>query len=594
MSNLHYQVSIQSLHSHLIQVKLSVNNPTQDGQVLSLPAWIPGSYMIRDFAKNIVNIEAKDKNNQPLNIEKLDKQRWKIQSSNGPVHVEYSVYAFDLSVRSAYVCDEYVFFNGTSLFLEAEEQTHQAISVDLIQPENAHCDTWRVATTLSAEHQALHEFGRFVAQDYQALIDHPVLMGEFDLVKFHQSGVDFELVMAGGHHTDLNRINSDLSKLCAHHINLFGEPAPVDRYLFITMLSKNGYGGLEHSSSTALLFSRDDLPSVSDTDMTEGYQNFLSLCSHELFHTWHVKRIKPAELHGASLNHEAYTEQLWIYEGFTSFYDDISLARTGVVTPTQYLRVIGENLTRLKRNAGKHKQTITESSFYAWTKFYKQDASAINNIVSYYLKGGVIAMCLDLMLREQSIRQISLDDVMRQLWTEYGKPDKPTDPQAIHRIIKSLSLDFDAFLDMALYSTEDLPIDDLLKSVGVKVNYRPRANMADKGGKAEANVSSTYFGAQVSAVDTGVKITQVLDDSPARQAGLIIGDQLISVNHWQISKNKLQGVLDATPKDTSFTLHVLRDGKLKHLDMPNVDAVEDTVFLEIDDQSKFDSWMIPS
>lgn len=594
MNNIRYQVSVGSLHAQLLDIKLQIPSPDLQGQILSLPAWIPGSYMIRDFAKNIVEISAHNSNKQPLKIRKLDKQRWQVEACDGPIELSYSVYANDLSVRSAFVCDEYVFFNGTSVFMQVEGQESQCHEVHLIRPEKSIDTKWRVATTMQEVGNPLYEFGQFRAQDYGELVDHPVLIGDFDLLTFHESGVDFELLLAGGHRTDLKRIEKDLRKICAHHISLFGYPAPVKRYLFQTMLSKNGYGGLEHRSSTALLFSRDDLPAVGEQSISEGYQNFLSLCSHELFHTWHVKRIKPIELHNAKLDQEVYTEQLWIYEGFTSFYDDISLLKAGLVSSEQYLRVLGENLTRFARNSGKSKQTITESSFYAWTKFYQQDASAINNIVSYYLKGGIIAMCLDLLIRQQSEHRLSMDDVMRALWTDYGQTQLPTPPDCIHHILKDIQIDLTDFLHAALQTTEDLPIEELLNSAGIKVNYRSRTEPSDKGGKASPNESEIHFGAMVAAMDTGVKITQIMDNSPARQAGLMLGDQLITVNGWQVCAKSIQTVLDELRDSDVFDLHLLRDGKLKVLSMPKMQKVKDTVYLEVIDESKLQQWIMPT
>lgn len=593
MSNIHYQIALESIHSHLFSIRLIIKRPDPAGQILSLPSWIPGSYMIRDFARHILNISACTEDGEHLEIKALDKQTWQIQKCGEAIEVRYQVYANDLSVRSAFICDQYAFFNGTSTFLSVENQQQENITVNLLKPTVENTDHWRVSTAMALKPGTnLYEFGDYQAANYAELIDHPVLFGQFDLIQFTKSDVDFELVLAGGHRADLARLQKDLAQVCQHHLELFEPPAPVDRYVFITMLSKDGFGGLEHRNSTALLYARDDLPSVHQPELTDGYQTFLSLCSHELFHTWHVKRIQPVELQSSPLKEEVYTEQLWIYEGFTSFYDDISLARAGLVSPDQYLRVLGENLTRLTRNAGRFKQTITESSFYAWTKFYKQDASAINNIVSYYLKGGIIALCLDIMIRRDSQGESSLDDVMRSLWHRHGKTGLATDKGVIQQILKQdLALNYDEFLEVALYSHQELPVSELLPHVGLTLHQRARKSPSDKGGKAEQNTTKCDFGALIKSLGTGVKVTQVLENSPANLAGLCVGDQLLSINQWLVSDSSLSKILDDYAQQEKVELHILRDGKLMQLRMPVKTARQDTCYLEVIDQVKLENWL---
>ena len=301
-SPIHYHVNVLSIPGHLFAVTLRVENPNKNGQILTLPAWIPGSYMIRDFAKNIVTINAQDAAGKVLDIQKIDKQTWKVPAINTALIINYQVYAFDLSVRGAYINDEIAFFNGTNMFLAVAGQTEQACGLTLQKTEQADLCHWRVATTMPThlptdmpkemptDTQDPHAFGQYLANNYQELIDHPVLLGEFDILPFSAPGVDFELILAGGHQADVKRITHDLTKICEHHIEFFADTAPINRYQFITLLTDTAFGGLEHKSSTALMYSRNDLPSLSDSNqMTDGYRVFLSLCSHEFFHTWHVK-----------------------------------------------------------------------------------------------------------------------------------------------------------------------------------------------------------------------------------------------------------------------------------------------------------------
>jgi predicted metalloprotease with PDZ domain len=592
-SPIHYHVSVSSIAGHIFDVSLRIENPDINGQILTLPAWIPGSYMIRDFAKNIITISAEDDVGQELSIQKSDKQTWKVQAVTTGLNIKYQIYAFDLSVRGAYINDEMAFFNGTNMFLAVVGQTKQPCTLTLEKPIQPHLSHWRVATTMSTQMQSKHAFGKYWANHYDELIDHPVLLGEFDILPFSVMGIEFELILAGGHQADVMRITKDLTKVCQHHIKFFADTPPVKRYQFMTLLTDNAFGGLEHMSSTALMFSRNDLPSMSDAhNMTDGYQVFLSLCSHEFFHTWHVKRIKPQELFEVTLDKEQYTEQLWIYEGFTSYYDDFSLLRCSLITQQQYLKVVGQNLTRLIRNKGRFKQTITESSFDAWTKFYKQDESAINNIVSYYNKGAILAMCLDLLIKHQTHGKHSLDDVMRYLWEQHGKLHIPTPINVVQNILKiQLNLDLHDFFEAALYSTEELPFCELLNKFGVKCHFSPKENLDDKGGVITTSPIKIDFGAQIKAREIGIQIVQVTEKSAAYESGLQVGDVLIAIDKWVVSKENLIAQLNFLVIGQSVQLYVLRDKKLKQLTFIAAVAHNDSIALEVIDQALCNRWL---
>ena len=590
---IHYQVNVSSIAGHVFDVSLRIENPDKNGQVLTLPAWIPGSYMIRDFAKNLIKISAKDDMGTNINIQKLDKQTWQAQAVSTTLTIEYQIYAFDLSVRGAYINDEMAFLNGTNMFLEVVGQTDQPCRLTLQKPLQPELSHWKVATTMPTEMQDTHAFGEYRASHYEELIDHPVLMGEFDILPFTASGVEFEIILAGGHQADVKRITKDLTKVCQHHIDFFADTPPIKRYQFITLLTDNAFGGLEHMSSTALMYSRNDLPSLSDAEkMTDGYRVFLSLCSHEFFHTWHVKRIKPEELFGAALDKERYTEQLWIYEGFTSYYDDFSLFRCGLITQTEYLKVVGQNLTRLLRNKGRFKQTITESSFDAWTKFYKQDESAVNNIVSYYNKGAILAMCLDLLIKSKSDGTYSLDDVMRYLWSQHGKLRIPTPVNIIQNIIETqLNLNLSDFFQSALYSTQELPFSELLAKFGIKCHFSPRENLDDKGGEITTSPIKIEFGAQIKMREIGVQILQITEQTAAYESELQVDDVLIAIDKWVVSKENLIAQLNYLSIGQKVQLSVIRDKKLKYLPFTVTAAPSDTIALKVINQLLCNDWL---
>lgn len=601
-----YKISPSSLSEHLFSV--SINVPSSESQSLhfSLPAWIPGSYMIRDFARNIHQISAKDENGAELSIVQTDKQSWEVINEGKAVQVDYLVYAFDLSVRGAYLFDEYAFFNGTSTFLEVKEMSNRPISLSITN--NQVDQNWRIACSFTsvAEHKNDEEtVYEYLCEDYQELIDHPVLLGQFEQHTFEVGETKFHLVLSGSTQTDIKKICRDLRPLCEHHMTMF-DGFPEEEYWFIALLTEDGFGGLEHRASTALMYPRFHLPmkqdfkDTSDDDWRSAdYQRFLSLCSHELFHTWHVKRNKPEVMISPDLSQEAYMEQLWIYEGFTSLYDDLSLARSKLITHERYAQILAENLTRLIRTQGRHSQTVTESSFNAWTKFYKQDAGSHNHIVSYYNKGAIVALLLDITLRDLSAGKYCLDNVMQILWRDYGSKNIGTHDHVIHDICKAhFDIDISAFLDIAIYSTIDLPYSQMLSSIGLKLHYRSRSGLKDLGGTPADKVALSGFGASYQDKDSGVILQSVQDGSPASRAGLQIGDILIAIDKWQVSSTTLQSILDSYASDINtaaensmVTLTYLRQGRLIHSSMRVEAAILDTVYFSIEDASKFERWI---
>ncbi|MBD3584546.1 M61 family metallopeptidase [Salinimonas sp. HHU 13199] len=580
----HYELSVASKQKHIFSVTLHVPASEQDTITLTLPAWIPGSYMIRDFARHILSIDAHTASGEPRKIEKRNKQTWVIDSQKQAITVSYDVFAFDLSVRSAFINDQYAFCNGTSVFLQVTGMEDRPQDLTIHQPDES---DWLLETTMPAYDN------RYQASDYAELIDHPVFIGKALTKSFIVNGVEFVVLFSGQDPIDIDRICNDLVPVCEHHLSLFGEPSPVDRYVFMTLLSNEGFGGLEHRSSTALLFPRFELPLVGESAThSDGYTTFLSLCSHELFHTWHVKRIKPEVLVAPDMGKEAFTNQLWIYEGFTSFYDDLTLARTGLITPEKYLEIVGQNITRLLQSGGRHRQSAAESSFDAWTRFYKQDANSANHIVSYYTKGGIIAMGLDLLLRRQSDGKYSLDDVMRLLWERYGKEVSGTPDDVIRTLCKhELDIDVSEYLDSVVYGTDDVALETWLDDIGIQIKYRPKQGLSDKGGTPSKNTVSRFqFGANIKNAATGVTVVQVMDASPASNAGIQTNDTIIAVNDYIASETLLPRVISASEND-SVKLTVAREGRLLTLTMALEPLTDDACYFVIEDKEKLQRWL---
>jgi predicted metalloprotease with PDZ domain len=576
----HYAIRPAKPEAHLFEVTLRIAAPAPEGQRVSLPAWIPGSYMIRDFARNIVTIEAGCEG-KPVALEKRDKQTWQAAPCTGALELRYSVYAWDLSVRAAHLDTTHSYFNGTSVFLRVEGQDESPCSVELLPPQGDNYREWRVATTLPLLGAPAYRFGLYQAADYDELIDHPVEMGDFTLIEFEACGIPHAMALTGRHYADTERLRQDLTRICEYHIGLFGE-APFERYLFQAMVVGNGYGGLEHRSSTSLLCSRDDLPLQGDKSVSENYRGFLGLCSHEYFHSWNVKRIKPEGFLPYDLSQEVHTPLLWAFEGFTAYYDDISLVRCGLIPAESYLELLGQTITRVIRGSGRLKQSVSESSFDAWTKFYKQDENGPNAIVSYYTKGSLVALALDLMLRSQSGGARSLDDVMRTLWQRHGKPHQGISPERMEALISEVAgSDLGDFFDRALRGTGDLPLADLFALAGVEYRLRTAASNSDKGGKAgkENGEPPLALGVRYGSDPLGAKLLNVFDGGAAQEAGLSAGDVVVAVDGLRATQENIEKLLAWHRDKESVRLHAFRRDELMEFAVPIKQAPCDTCYL---------------
>lgn len=591
-SPVQYQLQVNSVSQHLFNVTLSINTEAHQQLNLRLPAWIPGSYMIRDFAKNIVNICAETGDKLSLSLKQKDKQSWLVSGCNERTIIRYQVYAFDLSIRAAFLDSEFGFANGTSVFLQVDEFQDSDCSI-FVTPVTA-MPEWKLYTAMEKHNVTDKGYGYYRAKSYADLIEHPLTFAKADEITFKVSGIDFSMLLVGGHNADLVRINKDLKAICQHHLKLFEKSLDIKHYMFITLLTDTDYGGLEHTHSTALLFSRQDLPSVTQKDMmTDGYRSFLGLCSHELFHTWHVKRIKPKAFLKPDLSQETYSEQLWIYEGFTSYYDDLSLLRSDIISKDSYLELLGQALTRLVRTPGRFNQTITKSSFEAWSKFYKQDENASNAIVSYYNKGAIAALCLDLKIRVESRGTYTLDSVMRFLWKHYGIGLKGTPDNVIHTVLKDgLGLNLHGFLNETIYTTEELPFESLLQDFGVKTHYRQRTNKKDLGGKSTNTEIPIVDMGFVYTVESGaLTVKQVANGRAGEKAGLQKGDRLIALNGWELKGKVLENELAMFPVGNKVKLGYFRRGKLKSTKLEIKSAIKDTIYLTIEDAKKASHWL---
>ncbi len=566
-----YSVTPFDPYGHKVLVRLTLRNPDPAGQSFSLPAWIPGSYLIRDFSRQIETIQAYSRG-KPVGIRKTANHTWQCEPCEAALELEYTVYAWDLSVRGAHVDETHAFLNGTSIFLCPAGREQEACHVDICPPP--HARNWKVYTSLAeaAGHPRgarRHGFGMYAAPNYDALIDHPIEMGTPQVLRFKAHGAEHEMVFTGvAPNLDLKRIAADVQKICAAQIALF-EPetrrAPfldsASRYVFMTMVTGDGYGGLEHRASTALMASRRDLPVIGQDKTGEGYQTFLGLVSHEYFHTWNVKRIKPAVFAPYDLSRENHTRLLWVFEGFTSYYDDLMLLRSGVIGESDYLRLLAKTIGSVQRASGRFKQSVAESSFDAWTRYYKQDENSPNALVSYYTKGALVALGLDITIRHASAGRHSLDDVMRLMWERYGRDfyngaGAGIDEDAMAGLIhEATGVDVRDFIERHAYGREDVPLERLLPLQGISISWRPVSDnptldMRLRNSHGETQIATVYEG------------------GAAHRGGLSAGDVLVAVDGLKVGDSAgFDRLLAAYQPGDAVIVHVFRRDELRAFDL---------------------------
>jgi len=547
--NVRYAIRPANPAAHLFHVVCRVERPDPQGQLFMLPAWIPGSYMVREFARHIVRISAVT-GARKVPLEKLEKHTWRAAPVRGALEVACEVYAWDLSVRAAHLDESHGFFNGSSVFLLPIGHEHSNCSVDILPPAGGRYANWKVATGLTpARGTRRLGFGTYTAESYDELIDCPVEMGEFELGRFDVLGVPHEIAITGRvPKLDLKRLTTDLARVCEQQVRLF-EPrsrtSPFARYTFLTLAVGDGYGGLEHRNSTALICRRDDLPFAGMKDSTEGYRNFLGLASHEYFHSWNIKRIRPAAFVPYDLTQENYTRLLWAFEGFTSYYDDLMLVRAGLLTPAQYLETVAKTMTTVLQRSGRLKQSVAESSFDAWIKYYRQDENAPNSVVSYYQKGALVGLALDLAIRGQTRGRRSLDDVMRLLWQRCRRAGADYrgvgEDEIIEAAEQATGLQLESLIREWTEGTRDPDFARLLQPFGIEFAQRPAVD----------SPAFALLGVRTTADGRDCRLAQVFDGTPAQAAGLSGGDILIALGGLRVTEANLDRLLTRyAPGDT--------------------------------------------
>jgi len=590
----HCRVECADRKAHLFAVTLTVAEPAAL-QRLALAAWIPGSYLVREFSKNLQQLRAQQ-GRRKLVVRQLDKAGWEVDCAPGrPLVLRYEVCAYDNSVRTAWLDADRAFFNATSVCLQVEGQVDAPHALEVVAPPAAADGArWSCATALQPTRIDRQGFGSYLAADFDELADSPVEMGPFWSAEFEACGVPHRFVVAGAPASfDGERLIADTQAICETQMRFWhgdkvgkrgGPKPPHDRYVFMLNAVDDGYGGLEHRHSTVLICTRRDLPQLGARKQPEGYTTLLGLVSHEYFHTWNVKRLRPVEFARYDYGRENYTELLWLFEGFTSYYDDLLLRRAGRIDDATYLRLVNKTVNQVLQTPGRLVQSVAQASFDAWIKYYRQDEQTPNTTVSYYTKGALVAMCFDLTLRAEG--KGTLDDVMRVLWKQTdGGPIAESDVAAALETVGGRS--YATELARWVHTTDELPLADLLRAHGV-------AALDDPAQRAQE------LGLRVTETGGSIQVKVVLRGGAAEQAGFSANDEWIGIElpaakgrpaqGWRLTRlDDLALYLGPLRKATAL---VARDRRLLRLPL-TLPAGVTTWRLFAQDPARMAAWLHP-
>jgi predicted metalloprotease with PDZ domain len=541
-----FTVSMPRPHTHLLEVEMRIQQsgsslPAQLN--LTMPVWTPGSYLIREYARNVQDFRVEDAGGRtPLTWKKVNKHTWNVETNRAQeIKVTYSVYANEFSVRSNELNDQHAFWNNTALLMYVDDYINAPSTLKIIPYNN-----WEVATALPPLRD---QPNTFLAENFDVLYDSPVDVGIFKKLSFDVKGSTHRVVIDGDGNYDLERMQRDIKKIVETTISLMGGDIPYRDYLFI-LHTRPGTrpGGLEHLNSTALIWPRFGFRPELE------YQNFLALVAHEFFHLWNVKRIRPDALGPFDYTKENYTSLLWVAEGITEYYEKLLLRKAGLISEKEYLDRLAEAIDKIQRTPGRHEMSVEEASFDAWIKYYRQDENSINSQISYYDKGGLIGMLLDLEIRKRSNGTKSLDDVMRYLYTEYFKKARNYTPIEFQRASETIAgSSLEEFFKRYVRGRDELDYSSAFEAFGLRLVKMDAQSLKDKA----------YLGLETRMEGDRLIISMIPAGSPAYEQGLNAGDQILAMDNIRMtSTSLLERLKEKRPGDT-IKLTIFRFDELR-------------------------------
>ncbi len=533
--NIHYEISFSEPQAHYVDVKMNISSVKKEEIILKMPVWTPGSYLVREFSKNVESFEAKSSSGKSIPFEKVRKNAWKINTKgNNSMTINYRVYCFEVSVRTSFVDASHAFLSSTGIFMYPDGSLSEPSTVAVILPKN-----WsKVSTGLEPVEGKPFTY---YAQNFDWLYDSPMEVGNQDVFEFNAAGVRHEVAMVGGGNYDKERLKKDMAKIVEQETAIYGEN-PNKHYVFIVHHYQSGGGGLEHQNSTVLGASRN---AYADPN---GYKKFLALVAHEYFHLWNVKRLRPMALGPFDYDNENYTTNLWIAEGFTAYYDDLIVERAGFYTPDHFLNIFESNINTIDNQQGNKVQSLSEASFDAWIKSYRPNENSSNTTISYYTKGSLVAALLDLAIINHSKGTQSLDDAMKFAYDEYYKKKGRGYTDAEFKAIfeKFTGENLGTFYKEYIYGTANFDYGKYLNYAGLKLTDNTQTS------------NQPYLGINL---NNGGVITHVARGGAAWNDGLNVNDEILAINGEKVA-NVLDYVTDKNVNDELEFL-ISRDGLIK-------------------------------
>lgn len=536
LPTIHYLVAMPQPETHLFEVTLQLINHSSTILDLKMPVWTPGSYLVREYAKNLQDFAAFAQD-EPLPWRKISKNHWQINTTGvSELTVRYRMFANELSVRTNHLDTTHGYFNGAALFFRLPGWESLPINITVVP---AYSD-WQVTTALPAVNGQVNTF---LAEDFDTLVDSPFEIGKHESYHFEVLGKPHELAIWGQGNLQSQQIIADIQKIVQVEAQMFGG-LPYERYIFLLHLFAQAYGGLEHKNCCSLIYQRFGFRSQ------EKYERFLQLVAHEFFHLWNVKRIRPKGLEVFDYEQENYTPSLWFCEGTTSYYDLLIPLRAGIYDAKSYLNHLSKEISRFLTTPGRKVQPLSESSFDAWIKLYRPDTNSNNSQMSYYLKGEMVSLLLDLLIRARHGNQRSLDDVMRQMWWKFGQEEIGYTPEQLQEVMESVAgVDLDNFCNRYIDSTDELPFNQYLEPFGLQL-------VAERE-------EEPYLGIKVKTENGREVIKSVETGSPAQIGGIDAGDELLAIEGIRLTAHQLSDRLKDYQPDDIIQVTVFHQDELR-------------------------------
>ncbi len=537
-----FEISFSEAQAHYVDVQMSVNNINAKATTIKMPVWAPGSYLIREFAKNVENLRVTNNNGKAVAFNKTTKNSWVINTSNQKsVVINYRVYAFEVSVRTSFVDVDHAFLSSPDIFMFIDGQLAQPTTVKIIPLQG-----WQKIST--ALEPVANKTNTFYAKNFDTLFDCPIEIGNQNILYFTAAGVKHEVAMVKGGNYNAERLKTDMAKIVETATAIFGEN-PNKRYVFIVHNYAAGGGGLEHKNSTVLGATR-----LGYTDEAT-YKDFLSLVAHEYFHLWNVKRLRPIALGPFNYDKENYTTNLWVAEGFTAYYENLISHKAGITNQTEFLNQLESDINAIANQPGNKVQSLSEASFNAWIKYYRPNENSANSSISYYNKGALIAAVIDLTILHNSLGKYSLDDAMKFAYNQYYKKLNrgytDTEFKTVLEQFTGKSLNF--IYDNYINHTADIDFSTYLGYAGLQIEDKNTGNI------------TPYLGANAALINNRLIIRNVARNSAAYIAGLNVNDAILLIDG--VKPDNISKLVSEKKVDDKLVFLVDRDGIEKTIEV---------------------------